>query len=163
MRLVRGNALINEIGAIRQARAAGQLSLVEAIDEGLSSLSQKRRTKAKQCDLVLCQKGQELISMRLRCQLSTRSLREGSVRVKPFLHLIWLKSVACNHGQIQETTTHRLVTAQPGTRSESATCPLPCDPALSRPLTCGTQAERATSIAIPCPKSSRFLAMAPRD
>ena len=105
MRLVRGNALINEIGAIRQARAAGQLSLVEAIDEGLSSLSQKRRTKAKQCDLVLCQKGQELISMRLRCQLSTRSLREGSVRVKPFLHLIWLKSVACNHGQIQETTT----------------------------------------------------------
>ena len=34
MRLVRGNALINEIGAIRQARAAGQLSLVEAIDEG---------------------------------------------------------------------------------------------------------------------------------
>ena len=105
MRLVRGNALINEIGAIRQARAAGQLSLVEAIDEGLSSLSQKRRTKAKQCDLVLCQKGQELISMRLRCQLSTRSLREGSVRVKPFLHLLWLKSVACNHGQIQETTT----------------------------------------------------------
>ena len=105
MRLVRGNALINEIGAIRQARAAGQLSLVEAIDEGLSSLSQKRRTKAKQCDLVLCQKGQELISMRLRCLLSTRSLREGSMRVKPFLHLLWLKSVACNHGQIQETTT----------------------------------------------------------
>ena len=34
MRLVRGNALINEIGAIRQARGAGQLSLVEAIDEG---------------------------------------------------------------------------------------------------------------------------------
>ena len=67
--------------------------------------SQKRRTKAKQCDLVLCQKGQELISMRLRCQLSTTSLREGSVRVKPFLHLLWLKSVACNHGQIQETTT----------------------------------------------------------
>ena len=161
MRLVRGNALINEIGAIRQARAAGQLSLVEAIDEGRRS--QKRRTKAKQCDLVLCQKGQELISMRLRCLLSTRSLREGSMRVKPFLHLLWLKSVACNHGQIQETTTHRLVTAQPGTRSESATSPLPCDPALSRPLTCGTQAERATSIAIPCPKSSRFLSMAPRD
>ena len=43
--------------------------------------------------------------MGLRCQLSTRSLREGSVRVKPFLHLLWLKSVACNHGQIQETTT----------------------------------------------------------
>lgn len=103
MRLVRGNALINEIGAIRQARGAGQLSLVEAIDEGRRS--QKRRTKAKQCDLVLCQKGQELISMRLRCQLSTTSLREGSVRVKPFLHLLWLKSVACNHGQIQETTT----------------------------------------------------------
>ena len=157
MRLVRGNALINEIGAIRQARAAGQLSLVEAIDEGLSSLSQKRRTKAKQCDLVLCQKGQELISMRLRCQLSTTSLREESVRVKPILHLLWLKSVACNHGQIQETTLGN------GTRSESASSPLPCDPALSRPLTCGTQAERATSIAIPCPKSSRFLAMAPRD
>ena len=146
MRLVRGNALINEIGAIRQARGAGQLSLVEAIDEGRRS--QKRRTKAKQCDLVLCQKGQELISMRLRCQLSTTSLREGSVRVKPFLHLLWLKSVACNHGQIQETTLGN------GTRSESASSPLPCDPALSRPLTCGTQAERATSIAIPCPKLS---------
>ena len=33
MRLVRGNALINEIDAMRLARAAGQLSLVEAIDE----------------------------------------------------------------------------------------------------------------------------------
>ena len=39
MRLVRGNALINEIGAIRQARAAGQLSLVEAIDEGREARS----------------------------------------------------------------------------------------------------------------------------
>ena len=33
VRLVRGNALINEIDAMRLARAAGQLSLVEAIDE----------------------------------------------------------------------------------------------------------------------------------
>lgn len=157
MRLVRGNALINEIGAIRQARGAGQLSswLKQSMRGG--GRSQKRRTKAKQCDLVLCQKGQEWISMRLRCQLSTTSLREESVRVKPILHLLWLKSVACNHGQIQETTLGN------GTRSESASSPLPCDPALSRPLTCGIQAERATSIAIPCPKSSRFLAMAPRD
>ena len=115
MRLVRGNALINEIDAMRLARAAGQLSLVEAIDEGRRS--QKRRTKAKQCDLVLCQKGQELISMRLRCLLSTRSLREGSMRVKPFLHLLWLKSVACNHGQIQETTT------QPDPRAPPLRCP----------------------------------------
>ena len=61
--------------------------------------------------------------MGLRCQLSTRSLREGSVRVKPFLHLLWLKGLACNHGQIQATTTRDRTARELASRVPPLRCP----------------------------------------